>query len=539
MAIAGGFVLLWTLLLAINGSGWSLTLFHLRLSSRDPFRSLVAGAILGSLGLAGLFFKWPGERRLAAWATCIAALTCVLGLSYGTYVAAGADTYGYVSQADLWLKGSLITPIPLASEGQWRDADWALTPLGYRPALRDGFMVPVYPIGLPLTMAAMKSALGEWGVFVVSPICGALLVWLTYILGRTLHRPETGLLAAIALAASPVFLFYLMVPMSDLPVTAWWLAGTVLALRPQSRWRLLMSGSVTALALLTRPNLIVLLAPMAVLVTHDALDNRSRLTRLLWWGIPAATGALGVLIANTALYGSPLQSGYGSLAALYSPRYTWPNLVQFTTWMLRTQTPFIFLALFARSWHARWCLAFALGVLACYLWYLPFDNWTYLRFLLPAIPMLLVAASETFVTIVRRYGLPNGVVLAAALILICTGMWQGRAAFTIGRVEARYRAASDVVRTLPANAVVISNLHSGSIRSYANRMTLRYEWLGADEYAEALHTLREHGHPLYALLDGAEVADFRARYRRVADLAWMDGLPLDVINGSVYLYAIP
>jgi hypothetical protein len=171
--------------------------------------------------------------------------------------------------------------------------------------------------------------------------------------------------------------------------------------------------------------------------------------------------------------------------------------------------------------------------------YLPFDNWTYLRFLLPAIPMLAVAASETLVTFVRRHGLPNGVALAAALILACVGLWQGRAAFSIGSVEARYRAAADVVRTLPADAVVVSNLHSGSIRSYANRMTLRYEWLGANEYADALGTLRAHGHQLYALLDGDEVAEFRSRYQGVADLTWMDGLPLDVINSSVYLYAIP
>jgi len=523
----------------VKGSGWSLAAFHLRLSSRDPFRSLVIGAILGSCGLAGLFFKWPAERRVALSATGIAGLALLLGLSYGTYIAAGADTYGYVSQADLWLKGSVITPIPLASEAQWRDADWALTPLGYRPALRDGFMVPIYPIGLPLTMAAMKGVLGEWGAYVISPLCGALLVWLTYLLGRSLHRPETGLLAASALAFSPVFLFYLMVPMSDVPVSAWWTAAIVLALTPQSKWRLLASGGVTALALLTRPNLVVLVAPLAVLVVHGAESNTIRIKRLLWWGIPAAAGALGVAASNTALYGSPWQSGYGSLAALYSPHYAWPNVVQFTTWLLRTQTPFIFLALLARTWHARWCVAFAACVFACYVCYLPFDNWTYLRFLLPAIPMLVVAASETLVTFVRRHGLPNGVVLAAALILACVGLWQGRAAFSIGSVEARYRAAADVVRTLPADAVVVSNLHSGSIRSYANRMTLRYEWLGANEYADALRTLRGHGHQLYALLDGAEVAEFRTRYQGVADLAWMDGLPLDVINGSVYLYAIP
>jgi hypothetical protein len=135
--------------------------------------------------------------------------------------------------------------------------------------------------------------------------------------------------------------------------------------------------------------------------------------------------------------------------------------------------------------------------------------------------------------------MPNGVVLAAALILVCVGVWRGRDAFSIGQVEARYRAAADVVRTLPPDAVVISNLHSGSIRSYANRMTLRYEWVGADEYGDALRILRQHGHPLYALLDGPEVSEFRDRYQRVANMSWMDELPLEVVHGGVYLYAIP
>ena len=45
LAIAGGAVLLWTLILALRGSGWSVTLLGLRLSSRDPYRSLVTGAL--------------------------------------------------------------------------------------------------------------------------------------------------------------------------------------------------------------------------------------------------------------------------------------------------------------------------------------------------------------------------------------------------------------------------------------------------------------------------------------------------------------
>jgi hypothetical protein len=273
---------------------------------------------------------------------------------------------------------------------------------------------------------------------------------------------------------------------------------------------------------------------------HGAADRRQQLARLLSWGIPASLGALGVAAANTLLYGSPWQSGYGSLETLYSPRYTWTNLKYFGTWLVQTQTPFVFLGFAAASWHARWCLAFALCVLASYLWYTPFDNWTFLRFLLPALPMLLVTAAMVLVTLVRRYDLPNGVVLAVGLLLVCVGIWQGRETFSLADGEARYRVAVNVVaQTVPRNAVVIANAHSGSIRSYADRVTLRFEWLGEAEYNDALRTLREHGHPVYALLESDEVATFRQRYARVTDLSWLDRLPLGVIDRRVFLYAVP
>ena len=538
-AIAGGAVLLWTLILALRGSGWSVTLLGLRLSSRDPYRSLVTGALLTSIGLAGIRFTRPGERRFAICAGAATAAALILGVTYGTYVAASADTYGYVSQADLWITGSLVTPIPLASEALWRDAEWAMTPLGYRPALRAGFMVPIYPMGLPVTMAATEAVTGAVGAFLVSPLLGALAVWLTYLLGRALHSAEAGVLAACGLLASPIFLFYLMVPMSDVPVTAWWLGAVVLALKPDVRWRLVMSGVATAVALLTRPNLVLLTVPMAVLVIHGAPVRRTALGRLLLWGIPASIGVIGVATANMLLYGSPLKSGYGSLETLYSARYTWTNLKYFGTWLLQTQTPFVVLGVAAASWRARWCLVFALSVLASYLWYTPFDHWTFLRFLLPALPMLLTTAAATLVTLTRRYDLPNGVALSVGVLLVCVGLWQGREAFSLAKVEARYRAAADVVsRAVPPDAVVICNEHSGSIRSYAGRTTLRFEWLGEDEYNDALRTLHEHGHPVYALLDGYEVAAFRGRYGRVTNLTWMDR-PLDVINRRVFLYAVP
>jgi hypothetical protein len=89
------------------------------------------------------------------------------------------------------------------------------------------------------------------------------------------------------------------------------------------------------------------------------------------------------------------------------------------------------------------------------------------------------------------------------------GLWNGRLAFRVAEGEARYVRAAEVARSLPSNAVVISNLHSGSVRYYADRLTLRSEWLGVDAYGPALRYLRDQGRLVYAMLDDTEVDTFR------------------------------
>lgn len=535
---AGAAVILWTFIMAITGVAVSFTVAGVRVTSRDPFRALVTGAFITSVGLATLRFKSPGERWFAWCAAAGAIAVFMLGVSYGAWFAGGADAYGYVSQADLWTHGSVLVQTPLASEATWPYAEWALTPLGYRPAGEPGLMAPVYPIGLPLTMAGMKLLAGERGVFLVVPLLGALLVWLTFVLGRALDNAAAGLLAAVTMLFSPSFLFQLMMPMSDVPAAAWWLCAAVLALKPQSRWRLVASGLAAAMALLTRPNLVLVALPLAVLVTRGSRDVRERMTRIVFWGIPLSAAAIGTMVLNTALYGSPLRWGYGALDTLYSPRYTWTNLSQFTAWIVATQTPFILLGVFARSWLARWCLAFAAAVLVSYLWYMPFDTWNYVRFLLPAYPMLLATASAALVALARRYNCPTGAVLAAGLLVACLELTNARPAFTLASSESRYVAASEFAEHLPEEAVIVANLHSGSLRYYAHRNTLRLEWVGANEYNAALQTLRAHGHRIYAMLDAEEVEGFRQKYRGVTDVSWLDR-PIASVGSRVFLYDVP
>ncbi|MGH9252987.1 MAG: glycosyltransferase family 39 protein [Vicinamibacterales bacterium] len=590
-------------------------------------------------------------KRLALALAC---LTALLGLRFGTFAASGSDSYGYVSQADLWLQRTLIIDEPLADEAPWRNANWTLTPFGYRPGDRRGTMVPTYSPGLPIVMAMFKAVGGSDAVFYVVPLLGALTVWLTYLLGARLSGPLTGLLAAAALMVSPPFLFQLMWPMSDVPATAWWLLSIVLATRGTAP-ALVAAGVAAALALLTRPNLVLLVVPMLAFVMmrptpevgcvgddealwrsgrHGSPDRARRLRESASsrsWRAAAARvlaarsghrpasakasaarhsfseggnrdsssptqpscgirrlaepetapndmlgglrrslaslrrsryvdgalfslamlpGPMAVAAINQHLYESPLSSGYGTFSTIYASQHVLPNFINYATWLVQAQTPFIFLGLAAPvllhrqgDSGARAITALALGVSAgvflSYLFYTPFGHWTYLRFLLPALPVMLVLAAAVFVRIAPSA--PRWRTLTATALVVglgVWGVWTGRTAFRVRADEARYLAAARIATALPDNAVIVSNQHSGSLRYYASRITMRFEWLDPDMYLPALQYLEQIGRPVYVVLDDWERDIFRRRYAPVADVSWLDRPPLVLTNEHVYFYAL-
>ena len=69
-----------------------------------------------------------------------------------------------------------------------------------------------------------------------------------------------GLVAALVLATTPVFLFQAMQPMSDVPAAALWMLAlaAVTGTRPRAP---LVAGLATAAAVLMRPNLVPLAIP--------------------------------------------------------------------------------------------------------------------------------------------------------------------------------------------------------------------------------------------------------------------------------------
>src|SRR5206468_11335610 len=140
----------------------------------------------------------------------VALISVVVATWYGAFVASGADAYGYVSQALLWAHGRVVLPDPLASLEPVHGR--AVAPLGYQLAQTPGAIVPTYPPGLPLIMAAAQMTAGPAAVFWVVPLLAGVVVSLTYVLGERTTDRQAAWLACMLTASSPIFLFLAFEP---------------------------------------------------------------------------------------------------------------------------------------------------------------------------------------------------------------------------------------------------------------------------------------------------------------------------------------
>jgi hypothetical protein len=533
LSVVGYLLVLATL---VSG-GFSLHLAGLRVSSHNLFRPFAIATCSLALAVALSDTRARQLRSIgqavAARAVWIAAAASVfvflVGIRNGTFSAGGSDAYGYVSQSGLWLKGSLVTQEPLAREAPWPDPDWAFAPLGYRPGPAAGTIVPTYAPGYPIVMALFVKAAGETAAFYVVPALGALAVWFTFVIGTKVSDPMTGAVAAVLLAASPIFLFQLVVPMSDVPVTAWWVLSVALALEPSSP---LLSGLAASAAILTRPNLFPLASVIGLyFLARPGNDWR----QALWFMVGVVPGFLSVAAINTWLYGSPLTSGYGSLSDNFSLDRAHTNLVRYPRWLLETQTPWVCLAaaapsLLKQTRSAWFLLALSLVLFGCYILYLPFDSWTYLRFLLPAIALLLVLSSAVAFTLLRRITWKSQPVWVIALVGgLAVWSWDtgvDRGAFTQRAGERHFvQTGAFIKRALPSEAVLLSIMDSGSIRHYAGRPTVRWDAIPPDSLDNAIVFFRSKGLRPYLVIQEREEAQFKERFSGHSALAALDWPP--------------
>lgn len=507
----------------LAAGGFYFRPFGIRISSWEtykPFRigmaALVIAIALRDWRSGPAAATWNVAKRWGSWIAGAAAIaSLIVAVHYGIFVAGGSDAHGYVSQAALWARGHLSAPDPLAAVVPALGPITA--PLGYLMSSTPGQIVPSYPAGYPLTMALATSIGGPTAAYFVVPLFGALAVWLTFLLGARIADARAGFLAAILLACSPIFLFQSLEPMNDVPATAWWLLAWVLVLA-EGGGAAVAGGLAVSAAVLTRPNLV----PLAFVLAAATMLKAPRWQRGAQFAAGLVPGCLAVAALNAYWYGSPLASGYGTLDLLYAWSRAQPNLRHYWSWLIELESAIVVMAfagpLAARAKPAAAAmLAFCVALLACYLPYFTYDSWPFLRFLLPGIPLLLVLASAAIVWLIERLPIAAR---GAILLLFCTQLpiWYLRTAdglhvFDIQQSEHRYQAVGEYLgAALPANAVVLTVIQSGSVRTYGQRPTLRWDLIEPDRFDQALDTLRGAGYEPYLLLEDWEDDIFRARF---------------------------
>ena len=481
-------------------------------------------------------------RRLAL-AVLIASIVAV-GVRWGTFVAGGSDSYCYLHQAERWASGRLQVPDPMALDAPWPEAPLTFAPAGHRPSPTvPGAIVPICPPGLSMAMAPILALGGGDAVFLVVPLFGALLVGAAYAAGSR-FGPRVGTASALVSAASPVFLHQLVQPMSDVPAAALWMLAVAAVTGTHSRGPV-VGGLATAAALLMRPNLAPLGAPLALfLLWRPERLWQDRLGAAAVFAACAAPGALAVAAIQLAFHGSPWSSGYGPVESLFSLAHITPNAVRYATWLTETQTPMWLLALAAPfllpGALTRLFAGMVLVNAACYLPYVVFDDWSYVRFLLPTIPLVIVLAIASVDAICRRVApwsaRPMVAVAAMVLAILGVGEAQTRSVFRLQALESRYeRAGTFVGERLPPDAVVITSWQSGSVRFYSGRATLVWDTLDPSWLDRAVAYLERRGLEPYLLFETWEEPIFRRRFAG-STLGSLDWPPRAEIASRVRIY---
>ncbi|HEY8995029.1 MAG TPA: hypothetical protein VIM71_10235 [Lacunisphaera sp.] len=441
--------------------------------------------------------------------------------------AGGSDSSGYLNSARLLLEGRLSVPLR-TPEGLTAAVlpRRYLFPLGFRLDATQENLLPTYPVGLPLHFAALGWLIGlEPAATVVGVFSALAFALLLYFTGLECGvRPGWSLAMTAVGALSPLTLTYALQAMSDLVATCWALALIFCALRSvrHAGWAA-GAGASLAVAVLVRPTNALLLLP-AALALHPSV--RTWIAFVLG-GLP---GALFLAGYNHALYGTYVTSGYGDVSSLFAARHIPPTLWHYARWLPVVATPLV-LASFALPWLETdrrkkfMLLAWAGGVLLFYSTYeCTQETWWYLRFVLPALPALGIAAALGL----QRINYPSWILmyrflpagaspasvsggsvlrLPLAFLLLVTAIswlfyWDRELRVTKTELDDRTypEVGRWVARQLPERAMVAVYQVSGAVLYYSDRPFVNPFGFLPDDYARFSAWLDQQHRPLYAVL---------------------------------------
>jgi hypothetical protein len=385
--------------------------------------------------------------------------------------------------------------------------------------VKPGAASPVCAPGFSLLAAVLMLLTGPAGLFWVSPLCGAGLVLGAFLTASRLAGPLAGALAALLTATTPIVLYQVVQPMNDVATAACWM-GAVAALIAPHRPRFAMAGVCVGLALLVRPNLL----PVGIVFGIGVLAAHG-LGPALRFAAAVVPGGIAVLILNTSLYGTPLGSGYGAASGLFALANIPLNLLAHGGALFETQGGWPLLGLLAPltlpagTRRSAWLVAaVAVALVAAYLPYRPYPEWWYLRFLLPAIVLLIVLASSMLAHLAtrRQAGRMTATALAVAACAVAVLQWRSaerHQAFALQEFEQHFRLSAETVRDrLPPLAVALTVWDSGSVRFHADREAVLWDSLEPAWLDRSIAWLTEQGYTPVVVVERWEEPLFRQRF---------------------------
>lgn len=461
--------------------------------------------------------------RRALFFLSIVAVVCYGGILIWktSFAVGGSDSSGYMNEAKAMAAGRVVQPIEALDRLELPDRfEGAFRPLAHEPGPRPRTMVPFYPPGFPLHLA-WAGVLGNWeyAPFFVSPIAALLLVIATYFLGRELSLSRAlAFLCAGIVGGSPILLFQGVQPMSDVVAALWAAVAVLFALKARSSPRYAAaSGLAFGLAVLVRPANLVLALPLAF-----ALPWSLSVGALFFSGALPCAAFLAAW--NRALYGGALKTGYGGVLSgggfglrFFPERF--PHYLGTISLMLSPLIPLGWLASSAdgrisrrdRALLTAWFFAYLL----LYSFWGPDHAWWYTRYLLPALPALVIAAVLAARDLLRRIADPSPRLapwVAASFLLVVTAAetwgYQRWGPLRVVNSQKVFPEACELAaRKAGRPALVLASELSGALAYYTEVTPVRWENVTPGDFAVIVEHARRKGYGVFALLLDSEAGE--------------------------------
>lgn len=463
-------------------------------------------------------------RRLQSTVTTASGILLLVGLvAFGGYayfcwrntwtIPGGADSSGYFNLARCLEHGRIHAPArPIEGLPPAALPSFAYVPLGFQPDRSGATMTPTYPLGVPAAFLAGAKCFGWfYGPDLVLWLHTLAGVCFTYLLARQAGaQVASALIAATALAVSPLYLNFALQAMSDVPALAWSAAALWFAGR-RTKTAAALAGFSFGYAVLVRPSSVLLLPAVVFALGWDW-------RRLLAFGLGGLPTAVAFLGFNRAAYGSPFVTGYGDIGPLMRWAHVPITSAHYGRWFPALLSPLIVLLL-AWPWllraNRRPAIVHALvaaPMLAFYAFYYhTHETWWYLRFVLPVFPSLIVLATLGGELLLAKIpsAVLRGVLASACLVVVVANGVAWSAHFGVrdaGRNERIYPIAARLAQNLPANAVLLAMQTSGALFYGTDHIVVRWDTLEG-HWPRIRAAARAAGRPIYAVFFEFEVKE--------------------------------